>query len=80
MLVTLCVDGRQALFGRLEGNIRAQRDTADFPHIVLSDLGRIVVEEELPKIHQFYPEIEVWKAAEICNTTDVVLLDLANLG
>ena len=62
-MVTLCVEGRQALFGRLEGNIRAQRDTADFPHIVLSDLGRIVVEEELPKMHQFYPEIEVWKAA-----------------
>ena len=62
-MVTLCIEGRQALFGRLEGNIRAQRDTADFPHIVLSDLGRIVVEEELPKIHQFYPEIEVWKAA-----------------
>ena len=62
-MVTLCIEGRQALFGRLEGNIRAQRDTAGFPHIVLSDLGRIVVEEELPKIHQFYPEIEVWKAA-----------------
>ena len=62
-MVTLCIEGRQALFGRLEGNIRAQRDTADFPHIVLSDLGRIVVEEELPKMHQFYPEIEVWKAA-----------------
>lgn len=62
-MVTLCIEGRQALFGRLEGNIRAQRDTAVFPHIVLSDLGRIVVEEELPKIHQFYPEIEVWKAA-----------------
>ena len=62
-MVTLCIEGRQALFGRLEGNIRAQCDTADFPHIVLSDLGRIVVEEELPKMHQFYPEIEVWKAA-----------------
>jgi hypothetical protein len=98
-MVTLCIEGRQALFGRLEGNIRAQRDTADFPHIVLSTLGRIVVEEELEAgtalksagtpatgtteltvtdYARFHRLNDL--AAEICNTTDVVLLDLANLG
>ncbi|MBO4840456.1 MAG: hypothetical protein J5524_05100 [Bacteroidaceae bacterium] len=62
-MVTLCIDGRQPLFGNLEGNIRAQRGTADFPHIVLSPLGRTILEEELPKIHHLYPQIELWQAA-----------------
>lgn len=62
-MVTLCIDGRQPLFGYLEGNIRAQRGTADFPHIVLSPLGRTILEEELPKIHHLYPQIELWQAA-----------------
>ena len=62
-MVTLCIDGRQPLFGYLEGNIRAQRGAADFPHIVLSPLGRTILEEELPKIHHLYPQIELWQAA-----------------
>ena len=62
-MVTLCIDGRHPLFGYIEGNIRAQRGTADFPHIVLSPLGRTILEEELPKIHHLYPQIELWQAA-----------------
>lgn len=62
-MITLCVDGRQPLFGHLEGNIRAKREGADFPHIVLSSLGRTILNEELPKIHHFYPQIELWKVA-----------------
>ena len=61
-MITLCVDGRQPLFGHLEGDIRAKREGADFPHIVLSSLGRTILNEELPKIHHFYPQIELWKA------------------
>lgn len=62
-MITLCVDGRQPLFGHLEGDIRAKREGADFPHIVLSSLGRTILNEELPKIHHFYPQIELWKVA-----------------
>lgn len=62
-MITLCVDGRQPLFGHLEGDIRAKREGADFPHIVLSSLGSTILNEELPKIHHFYPQIELWKAA-----------------
>ena len=62
-MVTLCIDGRHPLFGHLEGNIKAKRGAADFPHIVLSPLGHIILEEELPKIHHLYPQIEVWQAA-----------------
>ena len=62
-MITLCIDGRHPLFGHLEGIISAKRGQADFPHIVLSPLGRTVLEGELPKIHRFYPQIEVWQAA-----------------
>jgi len=61
-MVTLCIEGRRPLFGCLEGSIRARRETPDFPHIVLSPLGLAIVNDELPKIHCFYPEIELWKA------------------
>ena len=62
-MVTFCIEGRHPLFGHLEGDIHARRDTADFPHIVLSPLGHAIMTEELPKIHHFYPQVEVWKAA-----------------
>ena len=61
-MFTFCIEGRQALFGHLEGSISADRSSADFPHIVLSSLGRAIREEELPKIHHFYPQIELWQA------------------
>ena len=62
-MITLCIEGRHPLFGHLDGNISAKRGQAEFPHIVLSPLGRAILEEELPKIHRFYPQIEVWQAA-----------------
>lgn len=62
-MITLCIEGRHPLFGHLEGIISAKRGQTDFPHIVLSPLGRTVLEEELPKIHRFYPQIEVWQVA-----------------
>ena len=62
-MVTLCIEGRHGLFGHLEGDIRAQRASKDFPHIVLTPLGRAVLEEELPKIHRYYPQVELWQTA-----------------
>ena len=62
-MVTLCIEGRQPLFGRLEGDIRAQRGTPAFPHLVPSALGRAILDEELPKIHAFYPMVELWQVA-----------------
>ena len=62
-MITLCIEGRHPFFGHIEGNIKAKRGTADFPHIVLSPLGRTILENELPKIHCLYPQIEIWQAA-----------------
>ena len=61
-MVTIVIDGRTPLLGTLTGNFRAPRGTADFPHLVPSPLGRLILEQELPKIHTFYPQVEVWKA------------------
>lgn len=62
-MVTLCVEGRSAVFGRLEGDIRATRGTKAFPHLVPTKLGRVVLEEEIPKIHGIFPQVEVWQVA-----------------
>ena len=62
-MVTLCVEGRSAVFGRLEGDIRATRGTKTFPHLVPTELGRVVLEEEIPKIHGIFPQVEVWQVA-----------------
>ncbi len=62
-MITLCIEGRHPFFGHIEGNIKATRGTADFPHIVLSPLGRTILENELPKIHRLYPQTEIWQAA-----------------
>ena len=61
-MVTIVIDGRTPLLGTLTGNFRVPRGTADFPHLVPSPLGRLILEQELPKIHTFYPQVEVWKA------------------
>lgn len=61
-MVTLCTEGRCALFGELAGHMRAERGSADFPHTQLSALGQVLLKEELPKIHRTYPAIELWQA------------------
>ena len=62
-MVTFCVEGRHPVFGHLEGDIKARRGTADFPHIVVSPLGRTILDEELPKIPHYNPQIQVWQVA-----------------
>lgn len=62
-MVTLCVEERLPVFGNLEGSMRAPRGSADFPHLAPSALGCLVVEEELPKLLRFYPQVEIWKVA-----------------
>ena len=60
-MVTMVVAGRQRLFGRIVGHSRGKRGTADFPHLEYSRLGSQIIHEELSKISQFYPMVEVCK-------------------
>lgn len=52
-LITIVVAGRKPLLGKLvlENN----------PHVDLSPLGEQILREEIKKIHEFYPAVEIWK-------------------
>ncbi len=56
--ITLEVEGRRPLFGRLVGNPYAERGSYDEPRIELTELGK-AVQREWMGIHDYYPQIEV---------------------
>ena len=62
-MITMVIEGRKHLFGTIVGHANGRQGTNDAPHMMLSELGRRVLEDEVPKIHCFYPEVEVWKVA-----------------
>ena len=57
-MITLEVEGRRPLFGRVVGNAFAERGSRDEPHIELTELGK-AVQSEWMGIHGFFPQIEV---------------------
>ena len=60
-MLTLVVDGRMPLLGKLEGRVDARPGDSDAPKVMLSELGTAIVTEEIPKINRYYPQVEVWK-------------------
>ena len=56
-MLTLVVEGRQPLLGRL----RATVFDSSAVEVELSPLGLAIKEEEIEKINHFYPMVEVWK-------------------
>ncbi|MGM9697111.1 MAG: hypothetical protein ACI3Y0_00485 [Prevotella sp.] len=60
-MLTIVTEGRMPLFGTIEGNIRAERMSKDWPHLNPSPLGKAVFEEEAPKISKAYPMVELWR-------------------
>lgn len=60
-MLTLVVDGRMPLLGKLEGRVDARPGDGDAPKVMLSELGTAIVTEEIPKINRYYPQVEVWK-------------------
>ena len=57
-MITIETEDRLPLFGHLAGNPFAEAGSSDAPHIVLSELGK-VVQDEWFAIHAFYPQIDV---------------------
>ena len=57
-MITLEVEGRRPVFGRLVGNAFAERGSHDEPRIELSALGQ-AVEQEWLGISRYFPQIEV---------------------
>lgn len=62
-MVTMVIEGRQRLFGTIVGHAKGRQGTDEAPHILLSELGRRVFEEEVSKISSYYPMVEVWRVA-----------------
>ena len=57
-MITLEVEGRRPVFGRLVGNAFAPKGSKDEPRIELTALGQ-AVQSEWMGIHDYYPQIEV---------------------
>lgn len=49
------------LLGRLAGRVDARPGDGDAPKVMLSELGTAIAKEEIPKIHKYYPQVEVWR-------------------
>lgn len=60
-LVTCVTTDRQLLFGYVDGDLRARLGDDGFAHIVPTPLAQKIIEEELPKIHQHYPMVTLWR-------------------
>ncbi|MBQ5981205.1 MAG: transposase [Prevotella sp.] len=56
-MLTLVVKERRPLLGTLKGDLKGEVA----PYVEYSALGSTIVQEEQKKIHQFYPQVEVWK-------------------
>ena len=57
-MITLEVEGRRPVFGRLVGNAFAPKGSKDEPRIELTALGQ-AVQSEWMGIHDYYPQVEV---------------------
>lgn len=57
-LVTLVIDGRMPLFGRVVGNPYKQWGAPEAPHIELTELGN-TIQFQVYNIKKYYPQIEI---------------------
>lgn len=60
-MLTLVVDGRLPLLGELVAHPDALIPASDRPRVECSELGVVILNEEIRKIPQFYPMVNVWK-------------------
>ena len=56
--VTMVVAGRLPVFGEIVGTTKAGGEK---PRLKPSALGQAVLDNEIPKIHHYYPEVDVWQ-------------------
>ena len=56
--VTMVVADRRPVFGEITGSTKAG---GELPRLKPSALGQAVLSNEIPKIHQYYPMVDVWQ-------------------
>ena len=72
-LVTITVVDRQCVFGEVQGNLRAERSSGDYPHLVPTALGESVLSEQLDRITAVYPMVRVWRACVMPDHIHLIL-------
>ena len=70
-MLTLVVAGRLPLFGELVVHPNTFAHASDTPRVECSELGVVIQNEEIRKIPQFYPMVNVW---EVCMMPDHIHL------
>lgn len=60
-MLTMVVRDRMRLFGHIDGSTKGRKGTNEAPHMVLSELGKRIIEQEIQKVHQYYPMVEVFQ-------------------
>ena len=56
--VTLVVADRRPVFGEVVGTTKPGGEK---PHLKPSLLGQAVLDNEIPKMHHYYPEVDIWQ-------------------
>ena len=56
--VTMVVAHRRPVFGEIIGSTK---DGSDRPRLKPSQLGQTVLDSEIPKIHHYYPMVDIWQ-------------------
>ena len=60
-MLTLVVEGRAPILGELRGKADAPKGSPDAPRVEYSEIGKVILNEEIGKISKHYPQVEVWK-------------------
>ena len=56
--VTIVVADRRPVFGEIVGTTK---NGGEKPQLRPSPLGQTVLDEEIPKIHHYYPQVDIWQ-------------------
>ena len=56
--ITMVVAGRRPVFGKIVGSTKTGGEA---PHLNPSTLGQAVLNNEIPKIHHYYPMVDIWQ-------------------
>lgn len=77
-MITLVVRDRAPLFGVLKGSL--ETSVGDPPHVEFSALAAMIEQEEVRKIHYYYPQVEVWKLCIMPDHLHMILRVNEDLG
>ncbi len=72
-LITITVIDRQCVFGKVKGNLRANRSSEEYPHLIPTALSEAVISEQIGKISDVYPMVKVWRACVMPDHIHLIL-------